>query len=148
MDGGTFYKEEDLDHNKYSLFAEQRVVQFCEEIHVMHDHFCEVIGFDLDRCVCSARCLKRVLGRSAWLPQRPMGPLTVGWFLESDAVLFSLFSFKVLFIHKRHKEREKQAPCGEPDVGLNPRTPGSQSEPKADAQPLSQPGAPILNFHG
>ena len=37
---------------------------------------------------------------------------------------------------------EKQAPCREPDVGLDPRTPGSQPEPKASAQPLSPPGAP------
>ena len=27
--------------------------------------------------------------------------------------------------------------------GTHPRTPGSQPEPKADAQPLSHPGAPI-----
>ena len=26
---------------------------------------------------------------------------------------------------KREGQREKQAPCREPDVGLNPRTPGS-----------------------
>ena len=32
--------------------------------------------------------------------------------------------------------------CGEPDAGLNPRTPGSQPELKADTQPLSHPGAP------
>ena len=30
----------------------------------------------------------------------------------------------------------------EPNVGLDPWTPGSQAEPKADAQPLSHPGAP------
>ena len=35
-----------------------------------------------------------------------------------------------LFIHERHKDRqrhrqwEKQAPCREPDGGLDPRTPG------------------------
>ena len=29
----------------------------------------------------------------------------------------------------------KQSPCGEPDAGLDPRTSGSRSEPKADAQP-------------
>ena len=39
-----------------------------------------------------------------------------------------------------HRQREKQAPNGEPDVGLNPKTPGSQPEPKADAQPLSYLG--------
>ena len=27
-----------------------------------------------------------------------------------------------LFIHERHRQREKQAPCREPDVGLNPGT--------------------------
>ena len=42
----------------------------------------------------------------------------------------------------RHRQREKQGPCREPDVGLNPRTPGSHLEPKVDAQPLSHPGVP------
>ena len=41
---------------------------------------------------------------------------------------------------QRHKQREKQAPCGEPDAGLSPRTLGSWPEPKADAQLLSHPG--------
>ena len=40
------------------------------------------------------------------------------------------------------REREKQAPCKEPDVGLDPRTPGSHPELKADAQPLSHPLIP------
>ena len=48
---------------------------------------------------------------------------------------------------QRHRQRLKQAPCGEPDAGLNPRTPGSCPELKADAQPLSHPGAPILQFY-
>ena len=34
-------------------------------------------------------------------------------------------------------QREKQAPCREPDVGLDPGTLGSQPEPQAGAQPLS-----------
>ncbi|CAD7687689.1 unnamed protein product [Nyctereutes procyonoides] len=38
--------------------------------------------------------------------------------------------------------REKQAPCWEPDVGLNPGTPGSGPGLKAGAQPLSHPGIP------
>ena len=46
-----------------------------------------------------------------------------------------------------HREAEIQAEgeagsCGESDAGLDPRTLGSQPEPKADAQPLSQPGIP------
>ena len=38
---------------------------------------------------------------------------------------------KILFIHERnteeqrHRQREKQAPCREPDVGLDPGSPGS-----------------------
>ena len=47
------------------------------------------------------------------------------------------------------RAEEKQAPCGELDVGLDPRTPRSCPELKADVQPLSHPGAPtvvICNF--
>ena len=43
---------------------------------------------------------------------------------------------------RKRGRQEKQAPCKEPDVGLNPRTPGSGPEPKANAQPLSHPGVP------
>ena len=34
----------------------------------------------------------------------------------------------------------------EPNVGLDPRTPGSHPGPKADAQPLSHPGVPEPYF--
>ena len=37
-------------------------------------------------------------------------------------------------------EGEKQAPCRQPDVGLDPRTPGSCPGPKAGTKPLSHPG--------
>ncbi|XP_072629463.1 PCNA-interacting partner isoform X2 [Canis lupus baileyi] len=58
---------------------------------------------------------------------------------------------KILFIQERHrgkerqrhKQREKQAQCSRPDVGLDPRTPGSRPEEKADAQLLSLPGVPV-----
>ena len=55
-------------------------------------------------------------------------------------VVFYVFNFlkKDLFIHERERERErerqrqgqreKQALCREPDVGLDPRTPGSHLE--------------------
>ena len=43
---------------------------------------------------------------------------------------------------QRHRQREKQAPCREPDVGLDPRSPGSRPGPKAGAKPLSHPGIP------
>ena len=63
-----------------------------------------------------------------------------------DQKVQPFFFFKILFIHERHRERERQryrqreAPCKEPDVGLNPRNLGSGFEPKADAQPLNHPG--------
>ena len=41
-----------------------------------------------------------------------------------------------------HRRREKQAPCWEPNVGLDPRTPGLRPRPKAGAKPLSHPGIP------
>ena len=43
---------------------------------------------------------------------------------------------------QRHRQREKQGLCGEPDVGLDPRTLGSRPELREDAQPLSHPGIP------
>ena len=43
---------------------------------------------------------------------------------------------------QRYRQREKQAPCGEPNAGLDPGTPGSHPKLKADAQPLSHPGIP------
>ena len=42
----------------------------------------------------------------------------------------------------RHIGRGRsRLPAGVPDAGLDPRTPGSQPKPKADAQPLSHLGA-------
>ena len=43
----------------------------------------------------------------------------------------------------RDRQREKQASCMEPDVGRDPRTPGSRPGPKADTEPLSHPGVPV-----
>ena len=45
---------------------------------------------------------------------------------------------------QRHRRRERQAPCREPDVGLDPETPGSRPGPKAGAKLLSYPGIPSL----
>ena len=66
-----------------------------------------------------------------------------------------LFLFKNLYllIHERHTERgreghrqrEKQDPRGEPDEGLDPRTPGTCPELKADTQPLSPP-VPLISL--
>ena len=57
-----------------------------------------------------------------------------------------------LFMHEgytererqRHRQREEQAPCREPDMGLNPRSPESHTGPKTGAKPLSHPGCPAV----
>ena len=58
--------------------------------------------------------------------------------------------FICLFIRdrerQRHRQREKQAPRREPDVGLDPRTPGSRLGPKAGAKLLSHPGIPEIHL--
>ena len=58
---------------------------------------------------------------------------------------------KILFIYSLETQRkaetqveEEAGSCGEPDVGLDPRTPGSCPEPKTDAQSLSHPGVPCV----
>ena len=57
----------------------------------------------------------------------------------------------ILFIYSRETQRqreaetqagEKQAPCREPDVGLDPGTPVLRPGPKTGAKPLSHPGIP------
>ena len=45
---------------------------------------------------------------------------------------------------ERHRQRDKQAPRREPNVGLNPGSPGSYPGLKADAQLLSHPGIPFF----
>ena len=39
---------------------------------------------------------------------------------------------------QRHRQKEKQAPCRDPDVGLDPRSPGPWAE--GGAKPLSHQG--------
>ena len=45
-------------------------------------------------------------------------------------------------VRGRDRQREKQTPCREPDVGLDPRSPGSHPGLKAGAKLLSHPGVP------
>ena len=45
---------------------------------------------------------------------------------------------------QRHRQREKQVSCQEPDVGLDPGTPGSCPGPKAGAKLLNHPGIPLF----
>ena len=47
---------------------------------------------------------------------------------------------------QRHRQGEKQAPCRKPDMGLDPRTPGSHSGPKVGAKLPSHPGIPSADI--
>ena len=70
---------------------------------------------------------------------------------ENNEVTISFFFFFKDFIYSFMTDREREAetqaegeaaPCREPHVGLDPRTPGSRPGPKAGAKPLSHPGVP------
>ena len=69
---------------------------------------------------------------------------------ELILLVYIFFKDSILFTHEGHKERqrhrrkEKQDPCRDPNAGLDPRTPGSGPERKTDTQPLSHPGVPEL----
>ena len=85
-----------------------------------------------------------------------------GWFSQLSVQLFLKKRFN-LFIHERHRKRGRDIGKGEsrPHAGslmptsgslilmlwfLNPGTPGSHPEPKADAQPLNYPGIPNVQL--
>ena len=57
-----------------------------------------------------------------------------------------------MIVTEREREAETQAEGGagsmhrEPDVGFDPRSPGSRPGPKTGAKPLRHPGIPMLNF--
>ena len=101
--------------------------------------------------------------------------MNVSWFLEKFKFTFLLnnllqmtivktmefysedFSLKMyLFIHKRHKlrererqrhrQREKQAPRRAPRWGARSWIPGSQPRPKVGTQLLSHPGIPVVKI--
>ena len=67
----------------------------------------------------------------------------------SFLIIFCFLFFKDLFIHERHtrerqrhRQRDKEAPTGNPIWDSIPGLLGSRPELKADAQPLSHPGVP------
>ena len=57
-----------------------------------------------------------------------------------------IYSWETHRESQRHRRREKQASCEEPDAGFDPRTPGSRREPKADTQPTQPPDIPVSHF--
>ena len=83
--------------------------------------------------------------------------------MKSSRVLFMshhlffdfLKRFYLLFIRERERERERgrvtgigrsRLHAGSPDVGFDPRSPGSRPGLKAGAKPLRHPGIPETYF--
>ena len=99
----------------------------------------------------------RKLRRPSQLSQDQLfkSPVILSTFQSTLEFSYVSCNFKVCFISKdvmylfmrdtererqRHRQREKQAPCRKPNVELDPGTPGSRPEPKADAQLLNHLG--------
>ena len=74
---------------------------------------------------------------------RTESKLTFKAFLKKKKDCIYLFMRDTQREGQRHRQREKQGPCREPDMGLHPGTLGSFPEPKAGAQLWSHLGAPI-----
>ena len=77
--------------------------------------------------------------------------------IEQSWVLFLCIFLNFLkFIYDSHREREREAETQaegeagsmhqEPDMGFDPRSPGSRPGPKAGAKPLRHPGIPIFVY--
>ena len=107
-----------------------------------------------------APCKEPNVGLDPRTPGSRPGPKAGAKPLRHQGCPTMLFLKNILFIHERergreggreggreretqrNRQREKQTSCREPDVGLDPRTPGSRPGPKAGAKPLSHPGIP------
>ena len=59
-----------------------------------------------------------------------------------DKLEIQIFFRFYVFIHERHRQREKQAPCREPDVGLHPGTPRIMPWAKGSTKQLNHPRIP------
>ena len=75
-------------------------------------------------------------------------PFPTTHFLSQNKWISVLLKIFYLFMRdterERHRprQREKQAPCREPNVGLDCRTPGSQAEPKTGTPTTEPPRLP------
>ena len=96
--------------------------------------------------------IKYIQYRAAWYFSNNYFSIYNNSFIFNSIFLFSLI-LKILFVQwrhremrERHRQKEKQAPCRKPNVGLIPQTPGSRLEPRADGQLLSHPVVPNSIF--
>ena len=73
---------------------------------------------------------------------------------ETAFLFFKIYFFNFFYLFMIVTEREREAETQaereagsmhrEPDVGIDPGSPGSRPGPKAGAKPLCHPGIPIL----
>ena len=66
--------------------------------------------------------------------------------VENRIIFFNFYLFMIVTGREREREREAETEAGsmhrEPDVGLDPGSPGPRPGPKAGAKPLRHPGIP------
>ena len=83
---------------------------------------------------------------------KSQGKFILFYFILFYFILFYFILFYFLFIYDSDTEREREPETQaereagsmhrEPDVGFDPRSPGSRPGPKAGAKPLHHPGIP------
>ena len=114
--------------------------------------------------IAPAKSVFSLLLLSRWLPALILSFLALGFLqfyynVSGCGFIFSAFRIHPAFIflkkdfiysweieRQRHRQREKQVSCEEPDAGFNPETLGSCPELKVDTQPLSHPDIPHSVF--
>ena len=78
----------------------------------------------------------------------PRGKYLTVQFWNRRVALFLTFNFFFVIVTEREAETQAEGEAGsmhrEPDVGLDPRSPGSRPGPKAGAKPLRHPGIPMF----
>ena len=67
-------------------------------------------------------------------------------FLRFILLIFKDFIYLFMIERQRHRQREKQAPCREPDVGLDPGSLGSHPRLQAAPNRCATQGFPLLSF--
>ena len=92
-----------------------------------------------------------LLGKLSWLlvTERGLscGVLSFGFFFKERFFFFNFYLFMIVTEREREAETQAEGEAGsmhrDPDVGLDPGSPGSRPGPKAGAKPLYHPGIPL-----
>ena len=73
-------------------------------------------------------------------------PISISFFVSFFFNILFIYSWETQRERQRHRQREKQVLCGEPDVGLDPGSPGSHPGLKAVLNRWATRAAPKFCF--